>query len=163
VTVLDAIALVMGGAVASVHVRGRLITEATEGAGPLVALAFAGLSLTSAGPFLLGSRRLAGWPYPERGAGLWYWAALGLPWDVAGLVQAIGPGHWAQGPLLVIGLSAASLFSVVEVWSIWIKVPPREGLTGPRKNLPWTDRVGLVLAVAWPLQYALLLMFSAQP
>lgn len=161
VTVIDAIALVMGGAVASVHVRGRLLEDASAGAGAFLALGFAGLSLTAAGPFLLASRALAGWPTPRGPAGTWCWAALGGPWVAGGIVQAIAPGHELRWVLLVAGMTPAVFFVVIHVWLHWVRTRTAEAAGARTRFAHWTDAVGLVLAVAWPLQLSLLLMFGA--
>ncbi len=162
VTVLDALALVLGGALASVHVRGRFADEAGDGVGPVIALAFIGLSLTAAGPFLFWSRRLGRGPRPRHDSGLTLWAALGFPWCLGGAIEAIVPGGWAQGPVLVFGLVVASLFVVFQVWTTWVRVPGRQTGAPATEAVPWTDHLGTALAVAWPLQFSLVLVFSSQ-
>ena len=158
-TVPDGAALVIGAAVASVHVRGAIPRgEPLDGTGlGLLCVTLSGVALTAAGPFLFLFRRYvrrpAGYPRP----GDWLWLVLGLPWlasvplrvDAAGLGARGGPTELY--PLVLgLGTAAASLTALGVVWTTWVLAPPDRPL--PAAPAPWTDRVGLVLAVAWPLQ-----------
>lgn len=157
-TVLDGVALVMGAAVASIHLR-ELVSQRRDltalGWG-LVWLTFTGVALSATGPFLFLERRYGRRPagYPRRGD--WLWAVLGLPWSVtAALRPAPGPpGRASEATLyaLLLGLllGAASLIALGVVWNTWVIRPPVASQGSP--PAPWTDRVGLALAVAWPLQ-----------
>lgn len=153
-SVLDGVALVAGAAVASVHLRG-VMWHGPAGVGwVFVAGTFALVALTAAGPFVYVVRgRLRRWPgYPQVGDGLW--ALLGLPWLLTALVQSTPGGDAAQQAVvstgLGLGLAAASAVALAVVWVTWVHVTPRQasGTFAP----PWTNRMGLFLAVAWPLQ-----------
>ena len=155
-TVLDAAALVMGSAVASLHVL-RVIRGGLSITGwVMVGLTFGWLAVTSAGPFLyIVRRRIRRIPgYPEVGDRLW--ALLGTPWVLAALLQSLARGggrnELVRGTL-VGGLAIASLLSVVELWSTWVMVPPEQAALVEAGS--WTNRVGLVLAIAWPIQCGL--------
>jgi hypothetical protein len=99
-------------------------------------------------------RRPSGYPR----AGDWLWAALGLPWTISAMLRlaprpvldATPPSARLDGIMLGLTLTVASLFAMGVVWTTWVLAPPKP--PGPREPTPWTDRVGLVLAVAWPLQ-----------
>jgi hypothetical protein len=157
-TVPDGAALVIGAAVASVHVRGAVPAGPLDGAGfVLLCVTLSGVALTAAGPFLYLFRRYVRRPagYPRPGDRLWL--LLGLPWlatvplrvDSSGLGARSGPGDLY--PLaLGLGTVAASLTALSVVWTTWVLAPPDR--PSPKGPSPWTDRVGLVLAVAWPLQ-----------
>lgn len=155
-TVLDGLALVMGSAIASLHVlrvmRGGLSITGWVMAG----LTFAWLAVTATGPFLyLIRRRIRRSPdYP--GVGDRLWALLGTPWLLAALLQSIGRGDHLEDVVwltLVGGLAVASVFSMVEVWSTWVMVPPEQAAHVEAGT--WTNRIGLVLAIAWPIQCGL--------
>jgi hypothetical protein len=53
---------------------------------------------------------------------------------------------------LAVGLIVVSMIAFVTVWAIWVNVSPERASenAGP----PWTNRVGMVLSIAWPLQWA---------
>jgi hypothetical protein len=157
-SVLDGVALVAGAAVASVHTRG-VLDEDPFGPGWLVVLvAFIWVAMTAAGPFLYLVRRyvraLPG--YPQVGDRLW--AILGLPWLLTALIQAAPsrphpataiPGA-AHAALLMVGLGVASLTVLSVVWGTWVTVTPEQA--SETFSPPWTNRVGLVLSIAWPVQ-----------
>ncbi len=157
-SVLDGVALVTGAAVASVHVRG-IIRDGLTGPGwALIWVTFSWVALTAAGPFVfLGrrfARRLAG--YPKVGDTLW--ALLGLPWIVTALLRsaAMGEGHRGDdlvAAVLGVGLGGASLIALGVVWATWVLVPPEQA--SRTAAAPWTNRVGLILSVAWPVQCGL--------
>src|SRR5205085_1405954 len=71
------------------------------------------------------------------------------------LIQTSGPGAGTRrGDLYVgglsLGLGIACLIALVIVWKTWVIVPA-ERLARAAPS-PWTHKVGLVLAVLWPLQ-----------
>lgn len=153
--VLDGVALVMGAAVGSVHIR-SVIRDNLNGFGwVLVWLTFSWVALTATGPFLFLARRfgqqVAG--YPRVGDGLW--ALLGFPWLVTAILRSTaygrGPEHhdfFAAG--LSVGLAMASLIALGVVWATWVIVPPEQA--AQTASAPWTNRIGLALAIAWPVQ-----------
>jgi hypothetical protein len=148
----------MGSAIASVHVL-RIMRGGLSAAGWVMAsLMFAYVSLTAAGPFIYlarrYSRRLPG--YPRTGDILW--AILGLPWLAAAILQAAMTGEDPrQDPLfsstLTVGLAIACTTTLVIVWGKWVMVPPQQAAAF--ESGPWTNRVGLILAIAWPIQCGL--------
>jgi hypothetical protein len=165
--VLDGVALVIGAAVASIHLRDLVAERPLSGFGwGLVWITFSGVALSAAGPFVLvvrrSFRRLE--RYPRLGDGLW--AVLGVPWVSTALIRPRGLGLAADAPrfgalgaaatlyttCLWLLLLAASLVSLVLVWKTWVLAPPER--LQDRESSSWTDRFGLALAVAWPLQCA---------
>src|SRR5215212_8908748 len=113
-TVLDGVALVMGAAVDSVHIRGVIRDDLNAFGWALVWFTFTWVALTATGPFLFlvrrFARRLSG--YPKVGDGLW--ALLGIPWLMTAIVRSTtGEGvsendeFFAAG--LGVGLAIASL------------------------------------------------------
>jgi len=156
-SVLDGVAMVAGAAVASVHLRGAM-RHGPAGVGwVFVVGTFALVALTAAGPFVYMVRgRVRRWPgYPQVGDRLW--AVLGLPWLLTALVQATSgrpggdAGQRAFAPSgLGLGLAAASASALAVVWVTWVSVTPQQAsrtFAGP-----WTNRLGMILAVAWPVQ-----------
>ncbi len=156
-TVLDGAALVAGAAVASAQLRGAFRDDP-----PGIGLVFLGgtflwIALTSAGPFLYLVRRFARHlpGYPRVGDRLW--AILGVPWLATVAIPSTihRPGFpdsdmnlKAAG--LSLSLAIASLIALAVVWTTWVIVTPdraRETFSPP-----WTNRVGLILAIAWPVQ-----------
>ena len=151
---LDGVALVIGSAVASVHLRA--LTDAKGGGEfALFWITFTGVALTSAGPFLYLARRFVRRTIGYPGVGDRLWAILGLPW---GLTVTLGGTVRGARSLpndlyvatLGAGLAVASLVALGTVWKTWVMDPPEEAKKRPPSS--WTDRIGLVLAVAWPLQ-----------
>lgn len=152
---LDGAALVMGAAVASVHLR-AIIRENLSGFGwSLVWCTFTWVSITATGPFLFLVRRFArrNPGYPRVGDRLW--AVLGLPWFLSALLRStIGDAtsaydaSFAMG--LMVGLAVASLIALGVLWTTWVTVSPEQAAR--TASLPWTNRVGLFLAIAWPVQ-----------
>lgn len=156
--VLDGVALVTGASVASVHMR-PLIRDGMTTFGLVLAWGvFSWIALTAAGPSVFLFRRyvlrVAG--YPRVGDGLW--ALLGLPWLVTALIRSFTGDHPPHRHELVTtalnaGLAVASLTALAVVWGTWVTVPPE---VAARTAAPtWTNRVGLVLAIAWPVQCGL--------
>jgi hypothetical protein len=154
-TLLDVAALVTGAAVASVHIRGAVPNPVASAGSVLVWLTFAGVAVTAAGPLVFLARRFGRRPpgYPR--AGDWLWLLLGMPWILTALIQTATAGAGTgRGVLYVeglsLGLALVCLIALGMVWKTWVAVPAEQlARTGPR---PWTDRVGLILAVLWPLQ-----------
>jgi hypothetical protein len=156
-SVLDGAALVAGAAVASIHIR-----TVIRGGEPLATAGwlliggtFAWVALTATGPFLFlvrgFLRRLAG--YPKVGDALW--AVLGLPWVLTTLIRAAPPGdprhrHDLFALWLSVLLAVACLIALGVVWHRWVAVSPEEAAR--TASPPWTNRLGLILAVAWPIQ-----------
>jgi hypothetical protein len=160
-TLLDGAALVIGAAVASVHMR-EVVTN-TKYLRPLdwalIWLTFTGVALSAAGPFEYLARRYVRRPagYPRIGDRLW--VLLGSPWLLTALFRPATPAGatGARGLYdlyrfsLWLAIGASSLISLAVVWRTWVVAPPGHGLRdGPS---PWTERVGLALAIAWPLQF----------
>jgi hypothetical protein len=157
-TVLDGVALVTGAAVASVHVRSAV----PRIGGPVVWFwawcLFSWLALTSGGPFVFLVRRFFTRPdgYPRLGDRLW--ALAGLPWLVAAMVQTLesnskvvsGHQDMAYVGSLTLGLALVAMISVPVLATRFLWRDP--GKPRPVENSPWTHRLGLFLAVAWPIQ-----------
>ncbi|GAC1475035.1 MAG: hypothetical protein NVSMB9_26600 [Isosphaeraceae bacterium] len=136
-----------GVAVALVHLRGVL---RDVGSGPgwiLLGGALAWLALTAAGPFVYLMRRYArNLPgYPQTGDRLW--GMLGLPWVFTAPAQA-----WLSTALIP-GLGVVSLISIAVLWKTWVMVTPEQAARTFSSS--WTNRVGLWLSVAWPVQCGL--------
>jgi hypothetical protein len=158
-TVLDGVALVTGAAVASVHIRSAL----PEFDGPAdwfwAWSLFCWLSLTAAGPYLFLVRKFFTRPsgYPRTGDKLW--AVSGLPWLVAAMVRTFEPASQVvSGRLdpayvgcLGIGLIVVAVTSVLVLAARYLFVDPLKP-KGSEPS-PWTHRLGLMLAVAWPIQF----------
>ncbi len=51
---------------------------------------------------------------------------------------------------LSIALAAASLVVLIVIWKRWVLVPPEAA--SQVAGGPWTNRLGLILAIAWPIQ-----------
>jgi hypothetical protein len=91
--------------------------------------------------------------YPRVGDLLW--AMWGLPWLVTALLRTAAATanprpHDLVAVGLSIGLGFSSLVALAVVWGTWVLVPPERLAETP--PTPWTNRVGLILSVAWPLQ-----------
>ena len=65
------------------------------------------------------------------------------------------------GFALIIGLGVATLTTLAIVWSRWVMVPP--GAIGEEEPGDWSHRIGLSLAVAWPLQCGLGMVVMGTP
>jgi hypothetical protein len=157
-SVLDGAALVMGSAIASIHTLRVMRSDLTGAGWIMIWITFAWVGVTAAGPFLfLGrrfARRLA--DYPKIGDRLW--ALLGIPWLATAVVQSAVPGSEPrQNSLftttLSVGLALTCLIALGVVWSTWVMVPPEQAVRV--EAAPWTNRVGLILAIAWPIQCGL--------
>jgi hypothetical protein len=119
---------------------------------------FTWIALSAAGPFIFIVRRYVRRApgYPRTGD--WLWTLIGMPWILSALVRSFDADSRAQrGDMaswsLCLGLAVASLVALAVVWGTWVTVPPEQAArTGSH---PWTNRLGLMLAVAWPLQCGL--------
>jgi hypothetical protein len=157
-SILDGAALVMGSAIASTHILGVRRWDLSGANGVMVALTFTWVALTAAGPFIFLERRYARRipNYPQIGDRLW--ALLGLPWLVTALGQSAAPtsdpshNPWVTMTLSS-GLAIVCVVAVAVVWSTWVMVPPQEAARV--EAAPWTNRVGLILSIAWPVQCGL--------
>jgi hypothetical protein len=157
-SVLDGAALVVGAAIASIHIL-RVARQDLSGQGwVMIALTFCWLAVTAAGPFLFLGRRFARrlQNYPRVGDRLW--ALLGTPWLASALVQSAMPGsEQRHNPLFIttlsVGLAIACLIALFVVWGTWVVVPPERARRA--EAAPWSNRVGLILSIAWPIQCGL--------
>jgi hypothetical protein len=158
INVLDGVALVMGSAIASVHILRVIRSEFAGASWVMVWIAFAAIAVTATGPFIFlarkFSRRLPG--YPKVGDRLW--ALLGIPWLVTAVIQSAFPGQDPHNSLLFsvtlsLGLAIVCVIALVVVWGTWVMVPPEQAAR--IEAAPWTNRVGLILSIAWPIQCGL--------
>jgi hypothetical protein len=151
--ILDGAALVMGSAIASLHVLRVMRSGLSMVGWAMLVLTFTWLAVTATGPFLYLARRyvrrIPG--YPAVGDRLW--AVVGSPWVLAALLQAVSRSDSLAALVLAGGLGVASLIAVYEVWSTWVMVSPEQAQEVEAG--PWSSRVGLVLAIAWPIQCGL--------
>jgi hypothetical protein len=156
--VLDGAALVMGSAIASIHILGVRRWNVSVTGWIMVAITFGWVGLTAAGPFIYVARRFARRLPHYPGVGDRLWAVLGIPWVATALVQSAAPSSEpGDNPLLAttlsLGLVTACLIALVVVWSTWVTVPPEQA--AQVEAAPWTNRVGLILSIAWPIQFGL--------
>ena len=154
-TLLDGVALVVAAAVASVHMKTPV--ESASGTGwVLVWLALAGVGLTAAGPIIYLARRfgrsLPG--YPRLGDQLW--GLLGTPWVVTAPLRTSRSGTYPNvfhtyGITLTLTVVVACLIVMAVLWREYVLTPPTNR---PNRKWPtsWTARVGMLVAVTWPLQ-----------
>jgi hypothetical protein len=157
-TVLDGVALVIGAAIASIHVLRVLRADLSPAGWVMVWLAFAWVAVTAAGPFIFLVRRFARRlpNYPRIGDRLW--ALLGLPWLATALLRSAAPVSEPRPGTLVaatlsVGLAVACLIALAVVWGTWVMVPPAQAAR--IEAGPWTNRIGLILSIAWPIQCGL--------
>lgn len=154
---LDVTALVIGAAIASVHTRAAFLNQQAGPGRWIVGVAFLGIAITASGPFLA-------WVRLEKIGetdGIRYWRALGWPWAAAAIVRAAAP--WARGTVLVIlvgGLLLAGAFAVVELWRTRIRLGVDQTPPAPIVARHWTDSFGIALAIAWPWQFAGVLLIQ---
>jgi hypothetical protein len=163
-SVLDGAALVMGSAIASIHILRVIRSDLHGAAWIMVWVTFSGVAVTAAGPFVFLARRfvrrLPG--YPKIGDRLW--AMLGIPWLVTAVLQSAAPGSEPRhNPLftttLSIALAIVCLTALFVVWGTWVMVSPEQAARV--EAAPWTNRIGLILSVAWPIQCGLGIVVSS--
>jgi hypothetical protein len=155
---LDGAALVMGSAIASIHTL-RVMRGDLTGAGWIMIWGtFAWVAVTAAGPFLFLARRFARHlsDYPKIGDRLW--ALLGIPWLLTAVLESAAPGSEPRqnslySTTLSLGLAIVSLITLGVIWNTWVMVSPEEATRVEAS--PWTNRLGLILAIAWPIQCGL--------
>ena len=157
-SVLDGAALVAGAAIASIHVLGIRRVDVLGPGWIMIGLTFSWVAITAAGPFFYVARRFARRlpDYPKMGDRLW--ALLGLPWLVTALLQSATPGTEPRhnpvfSTTLIVGLGTVCLVALIVVWGTWVMVPPQQAARVDAA--PWTNRLGLILAIAWPIQCGL--------
>jgi hypothetical protein len=157
-SVLDGAALVMGSAIASIHTLRVMRSDLTGAGWIMIWITFAWVALTAAGPFLFLARRFARRlsDYPKIGDRLW--ALLGIPWLVTAVVQSAAPGNEPRQnslftTILSLGLAVACLIALGVIWNTGVMVSPEQATRVEAS--PWTNRVGLILAIAWPIQCGL--------
>jgi hypothetical protein len=169
-TLLDGIALVAGAAISSVHLRQATPAGTLGGAGwVLIWLTFSGVALTATGPFLVLIRHVSARPGTPARLGDLLWALLGAPWVLSAVSRIVGesgrrggePSDQFYGFVLIAGLGLASLTTLAIVWSRWVMVPP--GATDEEEPGGWTHRIGLAVAVAWPIQCGLAMIVMGSP
>lgn len=159
-SVLDGAALVMGSAIASIHVLRVMHADLTGAGWVMLWMTFAWVALTATGPFLYLARRFGRRLTDYPGVGDRLWAMLGIPWLVTAVIQSATTGGGSEprpnllfATTLVVGLGLSCMIALGVVWSTWVVVPP--GQAARVEASPWTNRVGLVLAITWPIQCGL--------
>ena len=83
---------------------------------------------------------------------------LGVPWLLTAVIQSATAGSEPRqnslfSMTLGVGLALVCLAALAVVWSTWVMVPPEQAAR--IEASPWTNRVGLILAIAWPIQCGL--------
>lgn len=153
-TVTDAMACTIGAAVALVHLKSALGYPSTMRGLVAGSSAFLWLAASAAGPFVLLVRRLAGVKAEGPRIGDRLWACIGTPWILgAGLASV----EWSIAPFITAtGVAMACLAAALDVWRYWVSVSPEEARWA--FSGPWTNRLGMVLAIAWPIQIGLMLV-----
>jgi hypothetical protein len=163
-TLLDGASLVIGAAVASVHMRGRVTDTLAPFGWGLVWLTFTGVALSAAGPFVFLARRYGRRPVGYPRIGDWLWTLLGTPWVGTALLRPLSATAAERdyattyGFVLSLSLFGASMMAMIIVWKNWVVAPPGHGLR--ERPWSWTERIGLGLAIAWPVQCGLGLVVS---
>lgn len=160
-TVLDGVAVVIAAAIASLHLRTPMLRAFGAGWG-LLWLTFAGVGISAAGPVVLVMRLYGRRPkgYPRLGDKLW--AMLGSPWILTAFLRPTrSASEFATisfyGTMLTISVGLASLFVQVIMWKVWVLKPPGMRNLGKSPST-WTERLGMAISVASPLQIAFLLI-----
>jgi hypothetical protein len=172
-TLLDGIALVIGAAIASVHLKQAAPPGPLTGTGwVMMWLTFTGVALTASGPFFALIRRISGRPGISPRLGDWLWVLLGTPWVLAAIPRIV-TGSRNQGErdlarqlhdiVLATGLGVSTLVTLAILWARWVMVTPSPVPEGREESDSWTDRIGLTLAVAWPIQCALGMVVMGTP
>jgi hypothetical protein len=157
-SVLDGVAMVMGSAIASIHTLRVMRGDLTSAGWAMLWLMFAGLAITATGPFIYLGRRFARRlsNYPKIGDRLW--AMLGIPWLLTAFIESAAAGSESRQDSLFtmtlsLGLGVVCLIALGVVWTTWVMVTPEQA--AQVEVAPWTNRVGLILAIAWPIQCGL--------
>lgn len=157
-SVLDGAAMVMGSAIASVHTLRVMRGDLTGPGWVLFCLTFLGVAVTATGPFLYLGRRFGRRivDYPRVGDRLW--AMLGVPWILTAAIQSATAGTQGRqeslfSMVLAVGLGSVCLIAMGVVWTTWVMVSPERA--AQVEVGPWTNRLGLILAIAWPIQCGL--------
>jgi hypothetical protein len=157
-SVLDGAALVMGSAIASVHILRVMRADYSAARWVMVAVTFTWVAITAAGPFIFLARRFVRKlsSHPKIGDRLW--ALLGIPWLATAVIQSTVPGseqryNSLSSMTLSVGLAIVCMIALAVVWGNWVMVPP--GQAARMEEAPWTNRVGLILSIAWPIQCGL--------
>src|SRR5262245_61648647 len=155
---VDGAAHVMGSAIASLHTLRVMRGDLTGAGWIMIWITFAWVAVTAAGPFLFLARRFARRlpDYPKIGDRLW--ALLGVPWLATAVVESAVPGSEPRQnslftTMLSIGLAVTCLITLGVVWNTWVMVSPDQAARVEAS--PWTNRIGLILAIAWPIQCGL--------
>lgn len=157
-SVLDGASLVTGSAISSILMLGVRRADLSGSGWIMIGVTFTLVAVTAAGPFVYLARRFVRRlpNYPKVGDKLW--ALLGVPWLATALLQSATPGSEPRhNPLftttLTIGLAIVCMIALGVVWGTWVMVPPEQA--SRIEAAPWTNRVGLILSIAWPLQCGL--------
>jgi hypothetical protein len=157
-SVLDGAALVGGAAIASIHILGVRREDLSAPGWVMIGVTFSWVAVTAAGPFIFLARRFARPTpdYPKIGDRLW--ALLGTPWLLTALLQSATTGsEQRHNPLfttsLSVGIAIVCLIALFVVWETWVIARPEQAARV--EAAPWTNRVGLILSIAWPIQCGL--------
>src|SRR4051812_11653917 len=90
-SVLDGTAIVIGAAVALIHIPGGLPDDRAARGWVLIGAPFAWLAWPAAGPFLFLIRRFVRRPLDSPKVGDVLWAVLGLPWLLTAVIRSAIP------------------------------------------------------------------------
>ena len=159
-TMLDGCSMVLGSAIASVHLRIAQLQPRSPLGWVLTIALLGGLSLTASGPFLHLSRRFLAQRsvgYPQLGDRLW--SLWGCPWIISALVTAVAPSEPHSGrvdPVYVgtlgLGLFLTSSVAIPILAARYIWADFGLSRRPPGVKWSWSDRVGRALTAAWPIQ-----------
>jgi hypothetical protein len=154
-TVLDLASLTAGAAVAAVHLRDPDVNTPSHAPAFLFWLAFTGIAVTATGPLLAVIQRLRSPPTSGSRWGRRLWVVLGTPWVVTAPLRNVPATPQAAGtvytPAVLVSVSAACVAVLLIVWKHWIR--PGAVAALDEEPLSWTERIGMLLAFTWPLQY----------
>lgn len=156
-TTADIMAFTIGAAFALLHLKRALGPDVSTPGLVVGTLAFLWLTATTAGPFVVLFRRMARVEFEGESVGERLWMVLGAPWILSSLFAWLESGFPTL--VLAVGIAQACLLALIEVWRRWIAVSTEEAeavFIGA-----WTNRFGMILAIAWPVQIALLLVVAA--
>ncbi len=158
-TLLDGCSMVLGAAIAAVHVRVFHPTPHHLAGWVLVGGLFGLLSLTASGPFLYMSKRFVTrrtLEYPQVGDRLW--VLWGSPWVISAVVEAVSSSNATNpgrpDPIYVgslgLGLFLATMIAVPIFGSLYLWGDP--GATRRSAGIAWSQTIGLALTATWPIQ-----------